>query len=307
LTDINEVAENIYMIDDQLCSIQKWGSVYLLNEERKALIDSGPASSSRVVLDGIKRIGINPQNIDYIIVTHIHLDHAGGAWLLLEDMPQAQVLVHHKGAKHLVNPAKLISSMAGVSGEEIAKEYGEILPIQSHRVKGVYEGDTLRLSGRQILKFIDAPGHAPHELCIYESRNGGVFIGDVLGAYLSDYEILLPYHPPPNFNFELSASTIKRLMQLNATKLYFAHFGTSSKVQENLQEALDKLQVWGDMLARAIGEGTLDSTRERIIAQACAELDSVHKSKDLFEFLTKYYLPICAGGHIKYHQEQYNT
>ncbi len=294
------------MIDDQLNSMAKWGSVYLLDEERKALIDSGPATSSRVVLDGIKRTGISPQDITYIIVTHIHLDHAGGAWLLLKDMPQAQVLVHHRGARHLVNPAKLVSSVAGVSGEEIAGAYGEVLPIKSHRVVEVHDNDIIKLSEGQILRFIDAPGHAPHELCICESRNGGVFAGDALGAYLPDYEILLPYHPPSNFNFELCINTIKRLMQLNATALYYAHFGLSVKVQENLQEAADKLRIWGDILSGAIREGNLESACQRLLAQACAELEPVRKSKALYEILTGHYLPVCAAGHVKYYQEQYN-
>ncbi|GAI19640.1 unnamed protein product, partial [marine sediment metagenome] len=109
--EVSKVSENIYMIDDQLYSIPKYGSVYLINEDKKALIDSGPTTSANSVLDGIKAVGVRPEDIDYIIVTHIHLDHSGGVGVLLRDMPQAQVFVHYKGARHLVNPAKLISSM----------------------------------------------------------------------------------------------------------------------------------------------------------------------------------------------------
>ena len=103
MIDINEVAENIYLIDDQLFSIPKWGCVYLINEEKKALIESGPATSANSVLDGIRQVGVRPEDIAYIIVTHIHLDHAGGAGVLLKSMPQAQVVAHFLGT-HLPHP-----------------------------------------------------------------------------------------------------------------------------------------------------------------------------------------------------------
>ncbi|GAH08832.1 unnamed protein product, partial [marine sediment metagenome] len=175
MVEVSKVAENIYMIDDQLYSIPKYGSVYLINEEKKALIDSGPTTSANSVLNGIKAIGVRPEDIDYIIVTHIHLDHAGGVGVLLRYMPQAQVVVHYKGARHLVNPAKLISSMIADQGEEVMIRYGEVVPIESSRVQAIYDGDTIKLSDRQVLKFVDAPGHASHELCIYESRNNGIY------------------------------------------------------------------------------------------------------------------------------------
>ncbi len=102
MVDINEVAENIYLIDDQLYSIPKMGCVYLLNEDKKALIESGPSTSANAVLDGIREAGVRPEDIAYIIVTHIHLDHAGGAGVLIKDMPHAQVIVHHRGEILLV-------------------------------------------------------------------------------------------------------------------------------------------------------------------------------------------------------------
>jgi len=110
MVDIDEVAEKIYLIDDQLYSIPKFGSVYLLNEEKKALIDCGPTTSVNTVLAGVKKVGVKPEDITYIIVTHIHLDHAGGAGVLLRNMPQAQVVVHYKGAQHLINPVNLVNS-----------------------------------------------------------------------------------------------------------------------------------------------------------------------------------------------------
>jgi len=304
MVDVTEVAENIYMIDDQLYSIPKFGSVYLINEERKALIESGPTTSANSVLEGIKKIGVRPEDIVYIVVTHIHLDHAGGAGVLLKDMPQAQVVVHHKGAKHLVNPAKLISSVIADQGEEAMIRYGAMMPIESHRVQAIYNDSTIKLSDEQALKFMDAPGHALHELCIYESRNNGIFAGDAAGIFLPEGEILVP---TPNIDPELCINTLRKLMRLNTTTIYFSHFGISNKVQQNLQLAIAKLQAWNEIVNKALKDNMLDRVSEKLAAQACAELEPVKKMKSLYNHLTNNTIPLSASFHVKYYQQRYKA
>lgn len=307
MVDIKEVAKNIYMIDNQLYSIPKWGSIYLINEEKKALIDTGPTTSASAVLDGIKMVGVRPEDIDYLIITHIHLDHAGGAGVLVKDMPHAQVVVHHRGAKHLVNPAKLVSSVIEAEGKEAMVRTGEVVPIEVHRVKPVYGGDVLKLNENQVLKFIDAPGHASHELCIYESRNSGLFTGDAVGISVAENEILLPVTPPPSFDAELYLNTLERLMTLKATKIYFAHFGVSNKVQESLQLAIDKLQVWDDIVAKAVEENGFDSAAERMIAQVYVELEPIRKMESLYKYLTEVITSLNVAGYMKYYQEKHEA
>ena len=307
MVDINEVAENIYLIDNQLYSIPKFGSTYFLNEEKKTLVDRGPTTSANVVLEGIRKVGFRPEDIAYIIVTHIHLDHAGGAGVLLKDMPQARVVVHYKGAQHLVNPVRLVNSAIEAQGKEVTAKYGEVLPIEGHRVQAVHEGETIRLGGKQVLKFMDTPGHASHELCIYETRNGGLFVGDAVGIYMVENGILLSIHPPPHFNLELCLNTLERLAKLAPTRLYYAHFGVSNEAQENLQLAREKLQVWDDIISEAIRENAFDDASRRLVAQAGAELEpikGVESLKPLYEYLTKIHIPLCAAGHIKYYQEK---
>ena len=177
MVDVSRVAEDIYMIDEVLYSIPKMGSVYLIDEGKKVLIDAGPTTSAHIILDGIKEAGVRPEDIDYLIVTHIHLDHAGGAGFLLKYMPKARVIVHPRGAKHLVNPEKLVRSVIEHQGEEAMARDGEVVPIEEHRVQSAYGGDVIELSDKQALTFIYAPGHVPHEICLYESRNGGLFVG----------------------------------------------------------------------------------------------------------------------------------
>lgn len=305
--DVSEVAENIYMVDAQLCSIAKLGSVYLLNEEKKALVDSGPSSSASVVLDGIRQVGVRPEDINYIIVSHIHLDHGGGAGVLLKHMPQAQVVVHHKGAKHLMAPAELLDSSIEALGAEIIAQQGEVVPIEPHRLKLVHGNDTIRLSEKQVLDFIDAPGHAPHELCIYERRNGGLFVGDALGLNLAGGRVLLQCHPPPSFNPPVCISTIERLKGLNATSVYFAHFGAANKVQETLQLAIDKLRSYHALMAKAVEDNTLDKAAEAISAQIRAEIEPVKRLPSLYEFVDNVIVTPCIAGLLHYYRDRYRA
>lgn len=304
MVDVNEVAENIFMIDDQLYSIPKWGSVYLINEEKRALVESGPTTSAKVVIDGIRSIGVKPEDIAYIIVTHIHLDHGGGAGVLLRDMPQAQVVVHHKGARHLVNPAKLVTSVIEAQGEAAMVRCGEVIPIEPQRLQPVGDGDTIRLGDRQILEFIDAPGHAPHELCIYESRNRGLFTGDAVAVSLSNGEVFFPFQPPPAFDLVQNNNTIKKLMEVKAKIIYYSHFGPSTRVERDLQLALDKLQVWHNIVVETLKQGSFDGLAEKLIAQARAELEPLKKIVPLYDYLANIHLPLVAAGHIKYYREK---
>ncbi|MFC2071940.1 MBL fold metallo-hydrolase [Chloroflexota bacterium] len=308
MVDVKEVAENIYMIDDQLYSIPKFGSVYLINEGGKALVDTGPATSANVVLDGIRELGIGPEDIDYLIVTHIHLDHAGGAGFLIRDMPQAQVVVHHRGAKHLVNPTKLISStMAAQSQvEEGTVKEADVLPIEAERVKPVYDGDIIKLSEQQVLKIIDAPGHAPHELCIHESRNNGMFTGDAAGISAVEHEVLVMGNSPPSFDLDLSIDTLKKLMKLKASRIYYAHFGMSGEAQKHLQLAIDTLQAWDDIITESVRENKFGGVVERLMAQVYAQLAPIRKkAPSIYEHLVKHDMPMSIDGYLRYYQDKH--
>jgi glyoxylase-like metal-dependent hydrolase (beta-lactamase superfamily II) len=306
MVDVDEVAENIYMIDDQLYSIPKSGSVYFLNEAKKVLVDAGPATSAKVVLDGIRQVGFGPEEVDYIIITHIHLDHGGGVGTLLRDMPQTQVVVHHRAAKHLVNPARLISSVIEAQGEEAMVRNGEVVPVEEHRVKSVYDGDTIELSSKQVLMIMETPGHAPHELCIYENRNGGVFVGDAVGHHVAGTDIMVPITPPPSFDLELYIETLKRLMKLNATRIYFAHFGVSTRVQEKLELAVNKLKARNDIIDRAMQENDLDNAAARVVAHVCAELKSVKREmRSVYDYWVGVDVPMSASEHVRYYTRKH--
>jgi len=306
MVDIPEVAQNIYLIDNQVYSMPRSGAVYFINEERKALVEVGPPSSVNTVLEGIRAVGVRPEDIEYIVVTHIHLDHAGGAGVLLGHMPKARVVVHHKGVKHLTNPEKLIESMRQVQGEDFWAKVGQVVAVPSHRINAVREGDTIELSDRQTLRFIDAPGHAPNQICIYESRCGGVFCGEAAGSLMADQRVLLPLNSPPQFDLGQFIDTIKRLMRLKASALYYSHFGMTKAVQENLNITMKKALVWGEIVTEAMRENRLDGVAERMAAEFHDEIETAREFKLLYEFIRSN-IPVCADAYIKYYQDKHKV
>ncbi|MFC1992824.1 MBL fold metallo-hydrolase [Chloroflexota bacterium] len=305
---IDEVAENIYLIDNELYSIPRWGGIYLINEERKVLIDSGPTTVAATVLDGIEKVGVRPQDIDYIVATHIHVDHSGGTGFLLRQMPKAKVVVHHRGARHLINPERLLRSMVAVQGEEALAQNGEVVPVAEERIEQVYGGEVIRLGERQVLKFFDASGHSPHNIFVQESRNNGVFLGDAVGVYVPvDGGVVLPSSPPPSFNMEKCLHTIDVLMKLGAAKLYFAHFGATERVQQSLQMAIDQLKAWDEMIVEAMEEGGADGVLEKVRARLLLEAEPIKHIKAQYEHVVDETIPVSVRGILKYHQDKHKA
>jgi glyoxylase-like metal-dependent hydrolase (beta-lactamase superfamily II) len=310
MADVKEVAENIFSIDDRLYSIPQAGVVYLLAEEKKALIDTGPATSVSTVLEGIQSLGFKPEDIDFIIITHIHLDHSGGVGTIIKHMPHARVAAHHRAVKHLVDPSKLIISAGDAQGKATIRRNGEILPLDSARIIPVHDGDTLRLGSQQVLTLLETPGHAPHELCIRESRNKGVFVGDAVGHYIEGMDVMVPVTPPPSFDLELYLQTLNRLMEMQPAALYFAHSGVSRNCRELLQLAAGKLKERDRFIARAISEIGPDMdelpVEKRLADHICAELGLLkEKLRAVYDDWAENDIPMSAREHVRYYRQKH--
>jgi glyoxylase-like metal-dependent hydrolase (beta-lactamase superfamily II) len=304
MSDIKEVAANVFAIDDCLYSIPRSGSVYFLAEEKKALIDSGPSTSVSTVLEAIRKLGFKSLEVDYIIITHIHLDHSGGVGTLMESMPQARVVAHQRAVRHLVDPSKLILSSGDAQGKETIRRNGEVLPVDPARITPAFDGDVIRLGRGQTLTLLETPGHAPHELCIREGRNNGVFVGDAVGHYIANMEVMVPVTPPPSFDLELYLQTLDRLLQLKPARLYFAHTDTSDEVPELLQLAAQKLKERDSLIARAAAENRLDEAAQLLTAHICAELGLLNQElPDVYADWAKNDIPMSAAEHVRYYRK----
>ena len=206
-------------------------AIHLIAEgDRAALVDTGSNASLPIVLQALKAKGLTPAQVEYVILTHIHLDHAGGAGALMQALPNARLTVHPRGARHMVDPARLVAGTIAVYGEAQARRmYGDILPIPAGRIVETPEGATIRL-GERALTFLDTPGHARHHVCIRDDRSGHVFAGDMFGLSYRELDVdgrqfVFPTTTPVQFEPAAMHASIDRLLALQPEAIYVTHFG----------------------------------------------------------------------------------
>lgn len=211
-------------------------AIHLIAEgDRAALVDTGSNASLPIVLQALKAKGLTPAQVEYVILTHIHLDHAGGAGALMQALPNARLTVHPRGARHMVDPARLVAGTIAVYGEAQARRmYGEILPIPAGRIVETPEGATIRL-GERALTFLDTPGHARHHVCIRDDRSGHVFAGDMFGLSYRELDVdgrqfAFPTTTPVQFEPAAMHASIDRLLALQPEAIYVTHFGQVREV-----------------------------------------------------------------------------
>lgn len=254
----------IYMIDLKPASIDNLISSYVLKASKVAIIESGPLTSVENLLAGLKEIGVKNEEVDYLAVSHVHVDHAGGAGALLRHLPNAKLLVHPRGAPHLVNPEKLWTQTKQALGK-IAEMYGEVQPVPEERFVTVTDEMIIDLGESVELEVLDTPGHASHELSFYENTARGIFAGDTAGVYLSKFDVVMPATPPP-FHFEKALTSLSRLVEMTPKKLYYSHFGPADKAVEKLKAYVVQLKLWGEIIFDGMKDGEEFSTiYERIL------------------------------------------
>jgi hydroxyacylglutathione hydrolase len=196
---------------------------------RAAIIDTGTNHSIPLLLQALPQWGIAPEQMDYVIVTHVHLDHAGGAGAAMRCFPNARLVVHPRGARHMIDPAKLVAGTVGVYGAETTRAiYGDIVPVDAARVIEAGEGATLDLNGR-VLRFLDTPGHARHHFGIWDEQSRSIFTGDTFGISYREFDVdgrafIFPTTTPVQFEPEALHASFDRLMALKPQAAYLTHF-----------------------------------------------------------------------------------
>ena len=163
--------------------------------------------------------------------------------------------------------------------------------------------EVLKLGEKQSLRFLHMPGHAPHQLCILESRNSGVFSGDAAGISVAEGKVVMPATPPPDFDLELSLSSLQRLMDLKTNLIYFAHFGATDKVRESIKTVMDKLNNWNTIIARAFSEGGFEVAFKKIRNQLYSELEPARELEPLYQYLADGIVAMNVTGLLKYFQD----
>jgi len=259
---------NIFTID-ALYFEPALASIHLVREQNRiAIIDTGTQHSATQVVNALIELGLSFDNVELIILTHIHLDHAGGASALMNVCKNAQLVVHPKGLRHMIDPAKLITGTKAVYGEsEYQRLYGEITPIDEGRIISPKDGESLCLGSREFL-FIDTPGHANHHHCIIDKQSNSIFTGDTLGiAYQAlrdpDHAFILPTTTPVQFNPEELHQSIDRVMSYQPETLYYTHYGALKPSAQNIAGLHEQIDDFV-MLTQQVAENSIERLEEKL-------------------------------------------
>lgn len=262
--EIHPISDHISLIDilPPIPGFERFIGSYALRGDRVALVDPGPASSMGNLLRGLEELGVRPQEIAYIFLTHIHIDHAGGVGDLMEHAPQAKVVVHERGAPHLVDSTRLWEGSRQAL-RDLAEKYGPIKPIPPERVVVAQEGMRIGLGREVELEVLITPGHAPHHLCFLELGTKGLFAGEVAGVYVGSVGTLRPATPIP-FRLDHILTSLDKVMRLAPEHIFYGHFGPADEASLRLARHREQLHLWAQTIQEAVEKG---AGEEEILAQ----------------------------------------
>ena len=240
------VVDGISVIDSEYYS-KDFAAIYLLKQKNKVIIiETGTNYSVPHVKEALSQVGLSFSDVSYVIPTHVHLDHAGGAGLLMMQCQNAALVVHPRGARHLIDPSKLVAGAKAVYGENKFKEYyGEIFPIDANRVIQADDNFILDFDGRE-LRFIDTPGHARHHFCIWDKATKSMFTGDTFGISYRDLDhqdelYILPSTSPVQFDPEALIQSINRIMEFKPERVCLTHFSAIKPTKKATNKLIESI------------------------------------------------------------------
>ena len=236
-------------------------SVILHGPGGAAIIDPGPSSTLPALRAGLDRAGIALADVRAILLTHIHLDHAGATGTLVRENPALRVYVHEKGAPHLVDPAKLIASATRLWGDEMDRLWGEMRPVPAETLVILRGGERLAAGGRD-LDVAYTPGHASHHVSYFSADTGIAFVGDTAGVRLQAGRFIMPPTPPPDIDLEAWHNSFARISAWRPETLFITHFGPYAPVAAHLTEMADRLELTSGLVKTSLARPGTDEERE---------------------------------------------
>ena len=288
VTPVQTHDDGIIAIDTLTAGMTDVTAGYLIDAPRPALIECGPALTIEAVLSGLTDLGLGPDDLAFLVLTHIHLDHAGGAGDIARAFPRATVIVSEHGARHLVDPERLNASSARVYGPLFDQVYGACTPVPAPRVRSIADRDELDLGGGRVLELLHTPGHAKHHLGVFDEHTGAVFSGDSVGVQLPGMTTIRPATPPPEFHLEACLASLERYRERSPDRIYLAHYGPVGPAEEVLDTAGAQLRRWVEVAEEARGDARalgltgsheLDHVAETL-QRACVPVDTVAPTDD---------------------------
>ncbi len=261
-------------IDCQYIQPQLAAAYLLIHNGRAVFIENNTQYAVPIMMDVLREVGVSPENVDYAIVTHVHLDHAGGSSALMEACPNAQMLCHPRGHRHLVDPSRLIVGTEQVYGKErFERLYGKIGGVAEDRVRSVTDGEEINWNGR-MLRFLHTPGHASHHMSIIDEESSSIFTGDSFGVCYPALQrkgtVAFISSPPTDFDVDLSRTSIEKTMAAGCEHVYPTHFGEIQDVKgacDQLYEGLDFSAKVIDEVVQALRSGEDSAQVEKMCTE----------------------------------------
>ena len=274
---ITDLGHDVFQIDTRMAGYDGITAGYLIRGERPCLVETGAAPSAPLVRDALAALGIGPADLATVVVTHIHLDHAGGAGDIARMFPAAEVVVHELGARHLADPSRLMSSARRVYGDELDGLFGTLAPTPADRIRAVEQRGVVDLGGGRRLDSHYSPGHARHHVGLVDSHSGDLYVGDAAGVYVQETGDMRPATPPPDFDLRVALESLRLFAALQPARLLFSHFGPVTDIEETLDRSAAEINLWVAETRRARGAGmdtdhavamVAERTRQRYAALA---------------------------------------
>jgi glyoxylase-like metal-dependent hydrolase (beta-lactamase superfamily II) len=243
---LENVGHGISSIDTQMAGFPQLNSVYLIASREPTLVEAGSGADELTIAAGLERLGIGAADLAHIVVTHVHVDHAGGAGALLGRFPRATLWIHELGAPHAIDPTRLVASTARTYGEERMRAlYGTTLPCPAERVRAVVDGDAIALGDRR-LEVVYTPGHASHHVALLDDASGALFTGEALGSHLPWADCYRPALPPPETDLELALESIRRMRMRDPSFLLTSHFGSIAEPETGFVRGAARIRSWAE-------------------------------------------------------------
>jgi glyoxylase-like metal-dependent hydrolase (beta-lactamase superfamily II) len=244
---VEQITEGTYRLETRLKGNNTVFSVYFIKDISSAVIEPGPAAIIPDIQKAIKELDL--ENLEYIIPTHIHLDHAGGMGSLLQLFPQAKGVVNPRAVEHVIDPTRLIKSTKMAFGDDFESVYGKIIPVAQSRLKIVQDNDSIVVGSRKLI-IINTPGHAPHHIAIFDTKTRGLFCGEALGLIYTPGAPSLPAVAPPSFDPDVYLENMIRLRELHPELLFYSHGGVGKEPKKLISAVIKNTQAFGDAVLR---------------------------------------------------------
>jgi glyoxylase-like metal-dependent hydrolase (beta-lactamase superfamily II) len=274
------------------------------SEDFVGLIDPGPASTLGNLREQLEQQRLRVSDLRAILLTHIHLDHAGATGSLVQENPAVQVYVHSRGAPHLVDPSKLLSSAQRLYGQDTQALFGEFLAVAQGNLRVLEGGETLTLGGRELC-VLYTPGHASHHVTYFDPTERVAFVGDTAGICIEGNRFILPATPPPDISLELWMASLDAISQLHARRLFLTHFGFSNDPGRHLEAYRKRLLHWGELTAEIQARVPEETEAVRTFARTvAAEAADFLSPEDLALYVFNGALQLSWLGLARYHRKK---